>query len=641
MIENGILKADGVNGISNYEVAQVLGAGSLDVGTLCTHPNINKWSEDKPVALNATAEPNFKDTLKDIKELGYDMKNFQQGAYKKPYGVYPAKLTGIDSTGVGLPQSDVWEYVRLEKGQLTGNENKVVWATTNPDGQRVESERWARLSDFDGYNHLAIPPVKVEWLNALEITEEVYDPDNDVDKTVTKRIGGVYAKITVPKADSGSISFKNLLGVNSTKLQFIVVTNDGKYAYGSKSGLNSKDIITFETIDLVNGGECVLGIPNRVLSGLSGIFNFCIMAGEGVVIAYENGGEGWASGISYFYPKAQAGLFPNASDEKSGYIPEDGILNKQVNSLQGTTIFMTGGWDNKYGYARGKEGSVYPEAGFSLSNPHYLGLNYDNSAEVGKPYNNYPPLDGRYGMSIVSNTKMDTYMRGVIFKTASNVLGSVTSWDNYFQYCVARGTFYSGCKPLMNNLRVKMTNGLGSTYYGSVYVYISKPTDYADRQYLVQLICQITDAEGNIKGYNKIYEWRPESIVVGGTNFGEFVGQIGFYNITNNRGNVIGFRGILKYGYYTDSLDNASTREFDVYCDIEGDRYYPYIQPTSEDKGADIDISLPSNLPTFGGGSQVQQSKLGGQLALDYGIYTIEDIPFSYGDALNEDVLFT
>ena len=35
--------------ISTSLVGQTLGSGSRDVGTLCTHPNINKWSRKKPV----------------------------------------------------------------------------------------------------------------------------------------------------------------------------------------------------------------------------------------------------------------------------------------------------------------------------------------------------------------------------------------------------------------------------------------------------------------------------------------------------------------------------------------------------------------------------------------------------------------
>lgn len=38
--------------ISVTMVKQAIGSGSNDVGTLCTHPNINKWSKWKPVSFN-------------------------------------------------------------------------------------------------------------------------------------------------------------------------------------------------------------------------------------------------------------------------------------------------------------------------------------------------------------------------------------------------------------------------------------------------------------------------------------------------------------------------------------------------------------------------------------------------------------
>ena len=44
----------GTTNISTTLVAQTLGVGSNDVGTLCQHANINKWSKWKPVCINKT-----------------------------------------------------------------------------------------------------------------------------------------------------------------------------------------------------------------------------------------------------------------------------------------------------------------------------------------------------------------------------------------------------------------------------------------------------------------------------------------------------------------------------------------------------------------------------------------------------------
>lgn len=527
MIENGILKADGVNGISNYEVAQVLGAGSLDVGTLCTHPNINKWSEDKPVALNATAEPNFKDTLKDIKELGYDMKNFQQGLYKKPYGVYPAKLTGIDSAGVGLPKSDVWEYVRLEKGQLAGNENKVVWATTTPNGQRVESERWARLSDFDGYNHLAIPPVKVEWLNEREIVENELDPETGNDVDVTKQIGGVFAKITVPKADSGSISFKDLMGKNTAYALFVMIDKDNRYVYGNTSNIDASST-TEVSLDFVNGlvngkASDIVGISNRTMGTLSGRYKFAIVIAD-KVISYAQGSDSWDSGFSIFYPIAAA--YPTVSDStNNGYVVEGGMTEKQVNSVQGTTLFMTDNIENKYAFvdnAIGLEEGVHSE--------FYTRFTFPVAATTLK-----------YMADIRVTEKVASLMRGVIFRsdelTSTSATIDIASMRNYLVYCFDSNGVREGYKPLLMGLKVKNANGQTIGYEVDIFIHIIKNADKTTnaKQYIKY---QVRSSSGNAVLTNTLFEYSGE--------IGDVLWFIGFWNETNNRGKVTGF----KYGAF-------------------------------------------------------------------------------------------
>ena len=42
-------------GITTTLVGTTLGVSSRDVGTLCTHPNINMWSKYKPVSINNAA----------------------------------------------------------------------------------------------------------------------------------------------------------------------------------------------------------------------------------------------------------------------------------------------------------------------------------------------------------------------------------------------------------------------------------------------------------------------------------------------------------------------------------------------------------------------------------------------------------
>ena len=56
-------------GISTSMVAQAIGAGSNDVGALCNHANVNKWSKWKPVNLTKTAGV----TLADLASVNYGL----------------------------------------------------------------------------------------------------------------------------------------------------------------------------------------------------------------------------------------------------------------------------------------------------------------------------------------------------------------------------------------------------------------------------------------------------------------------------------------------------------------------------------------------------------------------------------------
>ena len=92
---------------TNISVAMVkaeLGAATNDVGQLCIHPNVNKWSKWKPVA-KAQVTPM---TLEDMKSVSF----------------------GLD---------------------YNGHYNKPLGGASSP----------FRLGDFRGYYHNAYPPVKV------------------------------------------------------------------------------------------------------------------------------------------------------------------------------------------------------------------------------------------------------------------------------------------------------------------------------------------------------------------------------------------------------------------------------------------------------------------------------------------------
>ena len=104
-------------GISTSLVANTIGAGSNDVGTLCTHPNINKWSKWKPVRSNK---------------------------------VTGLTVTDIENLSSGLSRLDMYEVVYLKP---TGDASSPY-----------------RLGDFRNYNHSATQPVHVEILKVTELS---------------------------------------------------------------------------------------------------------------------------------------------------------------------------------------------------------------------------------------------------------------------------------------------------------------------------------------------------------------------------------------------------------------------------------------------------------------------------------------
>ena len=115
--------------ISTTLVANELQTSSHDVGTLCTHKNINMWSKWKPINVNAT-------TLTD------------QILIDNNYGI----IAPEPDTSIERAMTRAWAYNRP-----TGGANSPY-----------------RLGDFRGYDHTAPPPVStqedVDWYIAVQPT---------------------------------------------------------------------------------------------------------------------------------------------------------------------------------------------------------------------------------------------------------------------------------------------------------------------------------------------------------------------------------------------------------------------------------------------------------------------------------------
>lgn len=148
-IENGII----TGAVSISEVQQVLGATSSDLGTLCTHENINIWAYNKPVRDS--------DPFASMKGDGWQQGKGSQDGYLDDttcgllVGNAHQTLFGgaqaIRDKIVDISKDTNGFLYKLAKG-LTGN-----WAYQRPEGASKGS--WYRLDDFRGYNHNAVNPM--------------------------------------------------------------------------------------------------------------------------------------------------------------------------------------------------------------------------------------------------------------------------------------------------------------------------------------------------------------------------------------------------------------------------------------------------------------------------------------------------
>ena len=103
--------------ITTTLVGQTLGTSSRDVGTLCTHPNINKWSKWKPVRFDKVTGL----TLPELKSVNY--------------GIGINNYSSVDNVKSAYANEiSVWTYLRPRGGQIN---------------------EFYRLGDFRNYNHSA------------------------------------------------------------------------------------------------------------------------------------------------------------------------------------------------------------------------------------------------------------------------------------------------------------------------------------------------------------------------------------------------------------------------------------------------------------------------------------------------------
>lgn len=112
-------------GISAKDVAECIGCGSEDIGTLCTSDNINMWARYKPFKHPSTG--NITESYRQAANYGINISTFDQNDLQ---GMFNAAMSG-----------------------------DFGWSTEKPSG--APNERY-RLLDFDQYNHKCKNPFYVD-----------------------------------------------------------------------------------------------------------------------------------------------------------------------------------------------------------------------------------------------------------------------------------------------------------------------------------------------------------------------------------------------------------------------------------------------------------------------------------------------
>lgn len=115
-------------GISTSLVKATIGASTNDVGQLCTHPNVNRWSKWKPIRLNRVEPISSMDL------------------YYGKYGLNIPRFTALGS--ITTPGSLLY---------ILKNDT-VTWDYLKPRGGA--SNEHYRLGDFRSYEHASIKPYK-------------------------------------------------------------------------------------------------------------------------------------------------------------------------------------------------------------------------------------------------------------------------------------------------------------------------------------------------------------------------------------------------------------------------------------------------------------------------------------------------
>lgn len=142
----------GITNISTSLVAQTIGAGSNDVGTLCNHPNVNRWSKLKPIIYGNSVQSTNGVLL------------YNSGLIVK------SDTTSISGSSIYYFVPANLNNILTLESNLDVNGNPVLTADD------LYGELKYRLGDFRGYDHNAKKPSLEE--NPPELTVAPGEKEN-------------------------------------------------------------------------------------------------------------------------------------------------------------------------------------------------------------------------------------------------------------------------------------------------------------------------------------------------------------------------------------------------------------------------------------------------------------------------------
>lgn len=182
--------------ISIADVKAVLGSSSNDLGSLCQSAYINKWAKYKPVIVSQLLTTKDNWFKADANTYGFNIPSFSS-----PTAVLQAYENGTHH----------WTYMKPSGGM------------SSP----------FRLTDFNGYNHNALAPMRSQATTATTY----YD---------TSAIGVSY--ITQISIDSDTVGLEDL-GLGGYYMTAAMFTSDGTFAWIGSSGLISNEGVSNILLD--------------------------------------------------------------------------------------------------------------------------------------------------------------------------------------------------------------------------------------------------------------------------------------------------------------------------------------------------------------------------------------------------------